>query len=224
MVFPWSQMKIEDLRLAAVDTMFVDSYVEALKRFRDQTIERLLGALDGIGYEWQREEQRLRSLGADEEVIGDLCADFSVTASQVEQETRNILAVGMYHLFERQVTVFSRRAVRLRRGDPKGIRGLKGARKARAPLGRVVCCTPRFLGGDERAVLEPEARHSRFAGPGRDRARCVAPGRWPSDEETLSRQVLNPEDYGGLVCFARLSPAAIARSIRRRPRSPAGSH
>lgn len=124
----------EDVRLAAVDTMMVPFYEEALRHFRDHTIKRLVHAMDGVGVEWGREEQRLRSLGADEEVIGDLAADFFLAAIHVEQETRNILAVGLYHLFERQVTVFARSAVRFRGGDAKGVRGLKGAGKALAEI------------------------------------------------------------------------------------------
>ncbi len=135
MVFPGSQMKIEDVRVAAVDTMMVSFYEEALRRFRDYTIRRLVHAMDGVDEEWEREARRLSSLGADQEVIGDLDADFSLTAIHVEQETRNILAVGLYHLFERQVTVFARGAVRLRGGDPKDIRGLKGARKGLVQIG-----------------------------------------------------------------------------------------
>jgi len=125
----------EDVRVAAVDTMMVPFYQDALKRFRDHTIKRLVHAMDGVGVEWEREEQRLRSLGADEQVIGDLAADFFLTAIHVEQETRNILAVGLYHLFERQVTVFARSAVRFRGGDAKGVRGLKGVGKGLAEIG-----------------------------------------------------------------------------------------
>lgn len=135
MVYPRSEMRIEDVPIAAVDTMLVPFYVEALERFRDHTIKRLVRALDGIGAEWEREEKRLRSLGADEEFIAEVHADLSLTAIHVEQETRNILAVSLYHLFEKQVTRFARSVVGRREKNPKTIRNLKAVAKELAKKG-----------------------------------------------------------------------------------------
>ena len=140
-----SDMDIKDVPLAAIDTMLLDHDVWALRLFRDHTMERLVHALDDLGDEWEREESRLRAQGADSECLGDAKADFVLVAIHVEQETRNTLAVSLYHLFEKQVTRFARRALCLRRMDAKGIRYLKDVDEELRRIGldcRKFACLP----------------------------------------------------------------------------------
>ena len=135
MSFWTSAMDLKDVPLAAFDTMVVNHYIWALERFRDHTIERLVNALDGADEEWKHREEHLRSQGADDEHIGDMWADFFFIAIHVEQETRNILAVTLYHLFEKQVIGFTRGALGRRRKDVEGMKYLKDAAKNLETIG-----------------------------------------------------------------------------------------
>ena len=140
-----SGMDIKNVPLAALDTMLVHHDVWTLRLFRDHTMERLVHALGGLGDEWEREEERLRAQDADSEYIGDAQADFVFIGLHVEQETRNTLAVSLYHLFEKQVTRFARRALRHRRKDAEGIKYLKDVEENLRRIGldcRKFSCLP----------------------------------------------------------------------------------
>ena len=101
-------MKIKDLPLAAFHGRDADWHARDLKLFRDQTLDRLVHALDGVGEEWDREESQLRAWDAEEEYVADSRADFFLSAIHANQEVLNLLAVGLYHLFEKQVVAFTR--------------------------------------------------------------------------------------------------------------------
>ena len=57
--FGTSDVDIKDVPLAALDTMLVDHDLGTLRLFRHHTMRRLVHALDDLGDEWEREEERL---------------------------------------------------------------------------------------------------------------------------------------------------------------------
>ncbi len=239
-----SGMDIKNVPLAALDTMLVHHDVWTLRLFRDHTMERLVHALDGLGDEWEREEERLRSQDADSEYIGDAQADFVFIGLHVEQETRNTLAVSLYHLFEKQVTRFARRALRHRRKDAEGIKYLKDVEENLRRIGldcRKFSCLPaievlRIVANIVKHGKE-ETRDADLAklprdlfrdpargGSGRDdevlddvarRSRCFRVGRFPTPTRCIA-------DSRGKNCLPLLSLCSVWKTREREPLSLCG--
>ena len=103
--------------------------IEAIQGFRAAALEKVVPAFEGIAEDAERaaeaEYDRLGSMPYDDQIdmsdVADMAQDHSITVyetmSGVRQGVLNVLAVGLYHLFEQQQLFFLRRGPLSREED-----------------------------------------------------------------------------------------------------------
>ena len=114
---------------AAIWTDYCRQAIQAIQGFRTGALEKVVPAFDGIADDAERaaeaEYDRLGSMPYDGQIdmsdVADMAQDHGIdvyqTMSGVRQGVLNVLAVGLYHLFEQQQLFFLRRGLLSREED-----------------------------------------------------------------------------------------------------------